>query len=82
MFFSAMRNYGAKQTYLHFAVEAIIEHQVVRHSNPMGLHRVALTVVKIPHIRIVVVGDAFLVIPPDAGGWQLGRHLCCCTATN
>ena len=45
---------------LHLAVEAVVEHQVVRHAYAVRLHRVALAVVVVADVAVVVVADATL----------------------
>lgn len=33
---------------LHLTVECVVDDQVIGHADPMGLHRVALTIVVVP----------------------------------
>ena len=42
---------------VHHLVHLVVGHEVVRHLNPVGLHRVAVAVVEVSDIRIVEVGD-------------------------
>lgn len=36
----------------HFPVQSIVEEEVVRHADPVGLHGMALAVVVVPHITL------------------------------
>lgn len=42
---------------LHFAVEAVVEQQVVGHPHAVGLHRVSLAIVVVADVAVVVVAD-------------------------
>uniref|UniRef100_A0A667Y8X4 Uncharacterized protein n=1 Tax=Myripristis murdjan TaxID=586833 RepID=A0A667Y8X4_9TELE len=37
---------------LHFPVQSIVEKEVVCHADPVGLHRMALAIVVVPHITL------------------------------
>ena len=52
---------------LHPPVQAVVDDEVVRHADAVGLHGVALAVVVVAHLGIVEIGNAAGV---------LGGHLC------
>ena len=52
----------------HFPVQAIVEQEIVSHSNPVGFHGMPLSVVVISHISIVVVANIFFTV------WCNGGH--------
>lgn len=44
--------FGGKRTHvnLHFPVQPVVEEEVVRHADPVGLHGMALAVVVVPNV--------------------------------
>lgn len=47
---------------VHFFVEAVIDHQVVRHADTVGFHGMTLAVVIVAYFGVVEVGDAAGVV--------------------
>ena len=45
---------------LHVLVQVVRQNEMVRHGEPMGLHRMVVAVVRGTHVRIVEVADAVL----------------------
>ena len=58
----------------HFSVETVVENEIVRHSNPVGFHRMALTVVVVADIEIVVVRDFLSAMRSDGAARHRDRN--------
>uniref|UniRef100_A0A3Q4I377 Uncharacterized protein n=1 Tax=Neolamprologus brichardi TaxID=32507 RepID=A0A3Q4I377_NEOBR len=50
LFTTVSSGFTIPQIYLHFSVQSIVEEEVVRHTDPVWLHGMALAIVVIPHI--------------------------------
>ena len=48
--------------YFHLSVQAIVEQEIVSHANPVGLHRMPLSVVVVANISIVVIAYVLFTV--------------------
>lgn len=65
---------------LHLFIEPIVHDQAMGHSNPMRLHWMPCDVGIVAHIRVVKVGDTFLVVAVGKRLIKRGKrcHSCAC----
>ena len=50
------------RAYVELFVESVVQNEIVRHTHAVRLHRMALSIVEVAHLRIIEVSNLFLFI--------------------